>query len=196
MKKSNQQGFSAIEGLLILIVILMIGFIGYYVYHSQQQANKTLNAAQADNNSTTSAKKSTSSSSSSSATKYFTISQWGVRAPYDGTDSFTPNFSPDSSSTTEIVSANLSKTYDCSTFGAGEVTRASSGDPSNDPANPTVTVGEDYSSNPSFYAKVGSYYYYFSHDKAACSDSVTADAQNAANDAVKALVPNLQATPQ
>ncbi len=40
MRKLNQKGFGLIEGLLILIVILLVGFIGYYVYNAQQTSNE------------------------------------------------------------------------------------------------------------------------------------------------------------
>jgi len=196
MKKYNQKGFTAVEGLLIAIIVLMIGFIGYYVYHSQQQANKTLNSAQAEGVSTSAAKKTSTSGNASSATRYFTISQWGVRAPYSGTDSFTFSYSAGGGTSALVISSNLAKTYGCTTFGAGQIAKSSADDPANDPANPSATVGEDITSNPSMYTKVGSYYYSFAHDNAACSDSVTVDAQNAANDTVKALVAKLQIIPQ
>jgi hypothetical protein len=35
----NQKGFSAIEGLLIILVVLLLSFIGYYVYHAQNTTN-------------------------------------------------------------------------------------------------------------------------------------------------------------
>lgn len=44
-KSLNQTGFSAIEGLLSAIVVLLVVFIGYYVWHAQQTTNKTLNTA-------------------------------------------------------------------------------------------------------------------------------------------------------
>ncbi len=47
MRKSklNQKGFGLIEGLLILIVVLLVGFIGYYVWNSQKEADDTANQA-------------------------------------------------------------------------------------------------------------------------------------------------------
>ncbi len=45
MKKINSKGFSAIEGLLILVIIGLIGFVGWYVLHSKNTANKTYNQA-------------------------------------------------------------------------------------------------------------------------------------------------------
>lgn len=44
-KKLNQKGFSAVEGLLIVIIVLLVGFIGYYVWHTQKNTNDTLNSA-------------------------------------------------------------------------------------------------------------------------------------------------------
>jgi hypothetical protein len=37
--KNNQKGFSAIEGLLILIIICLIGFSGWYVWNSKQTSD-------------------------------------------------------------------------------------------------------------------------------------------------------------
>jgi hypothetical protein len=43
--KNNQKGFGAVEGLLLLIVVLFVGFIGYYVYNTQKKTTDTQNAA-------------------------------------------------------------------------------------------------------------------------------------------------------
>ncbi|MGC1177422.1 MAG: hypothetical protein WA843_05110 [Candidatus Saccharimonadales bacterium] len=51
--KSNQKGFSLVEGLLIVIAVALIAFVGYYVWHSQKEANKTLNAASKSSQATT-----------------------------------------------------------------------------------------------------------------------------------------------
>lgn len=56
MPKLNQKGFSLIEGLLIVIALVLIIFVGYYVWHTQKEANKTL-----DSSSKTSQKSSQSS---------------------------------------------------------------------------------------------------------------------------------------
>ncbi len=45
MKNTNQSGFSVIESLLILVVVGILGFTGWYVYHSQQAASKNYSAA-------------------------------------------------------------------------------------------------------------------------------------------------------
>jgi hypothetical protein len=38
---SKQRGFGNVEGLLIIIVVLLVGFIGYYVYNARQNTNNT-----------------------------------------------------------------------------------------------------------------------------------------------------------
>jgi predicted negative regulator of RcsB-dependent stress response len=45
MKKSTGLGFSAVEGLLITIIIGILGGVGWYVWHANSQINKNLNAA-------------------------------------------------------------------------------------------------------------------------------------------------------
>ena len=41
MTKDNQNGFSALEGLLILVILAIISFTGYYVWHTRQATTKT-----------------------------------------------------------------------------------------------------------------------------------------------------------
>jgi cytoskeletal protein RodZ len=48
MTKADQKGFSVIEALLILVVVGILGFTGWFVYHAQKTANKDLSS----NNST------------------------------------------------------------------------------------------------------------------------------------------------
>jgi hypothetical protein len=43
--QSNQKGFSAVEGLLVTIIVILVVFVSYYVWHTQKETNKTLNAA-------------------------------------------------------------------------------------------------------------------------------------------------------
>ena len=38
----NQKGFSAVEGFLILVIVTMIGGVGWYVWKSNQDAKKGL----------------------------------------------------------------------------------------------------------------------------------------------------------
>lgn len=45
----NQNGFSAVEAVLILVILGIVGFTGYFVWHAKQNTDKSL----ASNNSTT-----------------------------------------------------------------------------------------------------------------------------------------------
>jgi hypothetical protein len=44
-QRLNQRGFSAIEGLLLIIAVVLITFTGYYIYHAQKNTSATLNSA-------------------------------------------------------------------------------------------------------------------------------------------------------
>lgn len=38
-RRDNKSGFSTIEGLLILVIVTIIGFVGWYVWHSNKEAD-------------------------------------------------------------------------------------------------------------------------------------------------------------
>lgn len=80
----NEKGFSAVEGLLIILVVAVIGFGGYYVWHTQHKAKPT--AAITTTSATKPATKTTTSTPAAPVQKYVTISAWGVRVPYSGSD--------------------------------------------------------------------------------------------------------------
>jgi hypothetical protein len=43
--KKYQDGFSIVEGLLIVVMVAMLGGVGWYVWHANGQANKNLDSA-------------------------------------------------------------------------------------------------------------------------------------------------------
>jgi hypothetical protein len=49
--KTDQKGFSAVEGLLLLVLVGIISFAGWFVWHSQKNANNSYNNALADSSS-------------------------------------------------------------------------------------------------------------------------------------------------
>jgi len=66
-KLKNSMGFSAVEVLLILVVIGILGFTGWFVYHSQKVANKDYSSESSVQTSTN--QKSTTPSASNAKTK-------------------------------------------------------------------------------------------------------------------------------
>jgi hypothetical protein len=70
--KKNQKGFSHVEILLLIVIVGIIGFVSWYVWHSVGQADKNLNSANGPNSVATSKKNVTkqgTSNSISSSTK-------------------------------------------------------------------------------------------------------------------------------
>lgn len=189
--KKTQKGFALIEGLLIILILVIIGFGGYYVWNSQKQTNKTLDTA-----ASTSQKAASSEAANKPGQMYLTIKEWGVRLPYSGDDIYTYKINPDNPKLASVISKNLADKYQCTDSGAGTLVRNSPDDNIGPPFDSGLTVKEDAQQNPGAYKVVGNYYYGFSHDKFACSDSVTSETQDNANDSVMALLPKLEATPQ
>jgi cytoskeletal protein RodZ len=95
----NQKGFSVVIVLLALILVVAIGFTGYYVWNTQQNKNKDATQSTLDqkdkistnNNSSpaSTALQKTESISSTGTQKYLTISEWGVKIPIADSDSIT-----------------------------------------------------------------------------------------------------------
>jgi predicted negative regulator of RcsB-dependent stress response len=48
--KKDERGFSPIETILVLVIVAVIGFVGWFVYHAKQTTDKSLNAANTTSN--------------------------------------------------------------------------------------------------------------------------------------------------
>lgn len=77
--KSGQKGFTVVEALLLLILLAIMGFTGYYVWHSQKQTNNSLNAA-SNTKLAAPAKKSIASGTSKSS-NMIVFKEFGVQIP-------------------------------------------------------------------------------------------------------------------
>jgi prepilin-type N-terminal cleavage/methylation domain-containing protein len=201
MKKLNQKGFTFLEMLLVLIILAIIGFTGYYVWNSHEKTDSLLNTAQNE----TAAVKVTKKSNSTSSTKYFTISQWEVRAPYSGSLSLeyslgspssmpaTASFSSSALDSSDTMCANT-KNY------GGIITRYLSNDDYVTPDGQTTSqTAAAYAATltKAEYAYVGKYYYFYEQPQAYCGSSQSSkDTQIQTESAVKSVLANLQAIPQ
>lgn len=53
LKPIKQEGFTVVEGLLILLILAILGGTGYYIYQANNEATDTQNQAQTNANSAT-----------------------------------------------------------------------------------------------------------------------------------------------
>lgn len=72
----NQKGFSLVEGLLVIIALAIVGGVGYYVYHTQQETSKTVDTAKTTNQSTATA--------STEAKDYLVLKEVGMKMDKTG----------------------------------------------------------------------------------------------------------------
>ena len=188
----NQTGFSVIEALLILVVVGILGFTGWFVYHSKQATDKTLantgnSNVQTKQSTTEQNKKTATTVQSTSEAKFLIIKEWGIKIPYSSND--TLSYVLKGQNSAQIASANLATNYGCNEYGSGSIGRSLGTD---EDSNSGTTVAQEATQNPEMYVKLSNYYYNFAHDQAACSMSVTVAAQNAANDFLKSILPNIE----
>lgn len=75
----NERGFGAIEALLVLTIVGILGFTGYFVWHAKQNSDKLLHQA-TSSLATNSKKKVANEANITPATvQYLDIPEWGVR---------------------------------------------------------------------------------------------------------------------
>src|SRR5437868_750332 len=90
--KLNSKGFSAIEAILIFILISIIFGVGYYVFVSQKAATNSLNSAEKSHSNTVKETNNVSTSNKDSKTyngwEKYTSSQEGISFRYPKTWSF------------------------------------------------------------------------------------------------------------
>lgn len=107
------KGFSAIEGLLILVIVGILGFTGWFVWHSKQNTDNT-------NQSTSQASSSQTNNTSSNLTKYdnkelaFTFSypkEWGTVVADKPTNSDKLLFAGKFDKMTDVTFGVASKDY-------------------------------------------------------------------------------------
>jgi hypothetical protein len=197
--KRNQNGFSATEALLIVIIVGMLGGVGWYVWHSQKQVDKTYSQTA---NSSVAPKDTTTPSKST--TKNLVIKEWGVQGKYSGlvnlqykTD--TSVTAPQSAAFTSTGLAN-SKDKTCSeeNSAGGVVSRYKStehylvGDSGEDSGQTAAAYASTLKKGQ--YGQVGDYYYFYTGIQGVCSpDKALQDLQGQTHDAVLEVLASLEA---
>ncbi|HSW85669.1 MAG TPA: hypothetical protein VLF79_03625 [Candidatus Saccharimonadales bacterium] len=67
--KINHKGFTIIEGLLLLVALTLIAFVGFYVYNANQNTNKVISQSPENITKTTNSQ------------KFLTIKELGIKIP-------------------------------------------------------------------------------------------------------------------
>jgi prepilin-type N-terminal cleavage/methylation domain-containing protein len=154
--KKSQSGFSAVELLLALLIIAVVAFGGFYVWHSNKKDTTDSNNKNSTSNS------STSSSSKTDNTAYLEISKYHSRLPLTSELSslklgeLEPGQLGLIGETVQVLAPELDANYTC-TVAEGTTAQANLG---------SVTISkEKYDGTgqykPTATTKVGDYYYAF-----------------------------------
>jgi hypothetical protein len=157
----NQNGFSAIEAILILVILGIIGVTGYFVWHAKQSTDKSLTPNASTTPSYKKSNKSTNPTPTTTTTpqqQYLVIKEWSVKIPLSSTISAT-YYSYDSNTDFVRVSLDKYKGTNCATdqgqlYGISRSTNASSSG-----------------------VKIGNYYYSPVHPQTGC-DGTTSSTWN------------------
>ena len=65
----DQQGFGTVEALLILVIVVIVGFVGWFVYNTNQKASKTIDSANQSNSNSQAVNLTSTNTSSAAGTK-------------------------------------------------------------------------------------------------------------------------------
>lgn len=77
MRKNNQLGMGTVEILLIVVIVAVLGFVGWFIYDKKKDANKTLDQASQSNSQTSEPQKKAVNS-----TKYLEFKELSVKIPH------------------------------------------------------------------------------------------------------------------
>jgi hypothetical protein len=197
--KKPQEGFSAVEALLIVIIVGMLGGVGWYVWNSQKQVDKTY--SQTANSTVAPKQASAKSSPAASQSNYLTIKEWGVRAK--NSYGITPVYKIFEGgayvSSQELVNTDPKNCYVSS--GAGGAISRAKGESEYETPNGTSTgntVEKEAKTGGLIksYVKLGDYYYWYNRSQFNCLPSKESPTvQEKTVDAYEAMTPRLEAVP-
>lgn len=159
-RKNFQKGFAALETILIIIILAIIGFTGWYVWHSSEQAKDTYSSA-------SHTAQSHSATTEKTTQKYLTIKQWDVKVPLSSgiADAY---YLYKSGNDTAYLSKAIYEGTNCAadqtTLGAIVRFTADQKDSLND-----GTMLSEHTDA----VKIGDYYYFYMHPQAACDGGST-----------------------
>ncbi|MEK7059705.1 MAG: hypothetical protein AAB971_03035 [Patescibacteria group bacterium] len=189
--KFNQRGFAAVETILIIVIVAIIGGAGYFVYSSNKKTNDTLNSA---------AKVAQSSPDSNTKTKsvakstqpVLDIKEWDVKIELSpGLIGTTYKIEGDTAwlSTKDLDSNMTCSQYYSSTSPSFQaIVRHSLNDSVElGPGEASITAQEAAKTYVEAFTKVGNYVYEFSHGNGSPCEAQSANLLNDFKSAFKTL---------
>ncbi len=192
--KIKAHGFALWELLIIIVVLLVVGGIGAYVWNKKNE-QKTAPAS-----SKTETTQSVPKESDKTAT-YFTVKEWGVRAPYDDASDFIYTLDKDGN-IAEVKSKKLLAMRAGCEYGDGGIgilSRVLPSEPAPYSEDGHYTVEDWAKDSPDYVKKVGNYYYIDTPPQQTCAaantknyEEISKVAEQKAND-LKALIKKLEA---
>ena len=165
----EETGFSAVEMLLSLIIVTLITFVGYYVYHTQQAANATYNAVTSSAQATAPKTKHkapavqpTAAPANQTITKNFlAIKEWGVKLEFADADKVTYVYDKANDGANLMILTSITSSSQCQGLGVS-LTRSSKS-----------TGGGGYAGEEGL--KVRNYYYYLGGSPGSCGGSASVE---------------------
>jgi uncharacterized protein (UPF0333 family) len=187
----NTKGFAPLALVLIVLVAAVLVGGGAYVYHQNRKAKPVSDVTSHTNTSSAQTTKSTTTPKQN----YFAIKEWGVEAPYNGSQTFTYTISASNNGvgTATFNSTQLTQAAQVPSCtkdgGGGKILRAQAGTTIYGPGSQTLVQ------NLPNVKQVGNYYYWYepNQDSESCGAS-TNSLQSQLQTDVNALLNNLQAT--
>lgn len=180
--QKSEAGFGAIQSALLLAVVAIIGFVGWYVYQTRSNSNESYNNAantsvaaskKASNPATTSDK---STSNQTTAKKYLEIKEWGVKFELtsDIYDAYYDNKVSTNMAAFSLRSHSLDNEPDCTTGSQSVVTIFRVAPNTSD----DTIMGQTYEQTAGDLGKqVGKYFYFVGPAQYKCTADSKNDAQ-------------------
>lgn len=159
MLRKNQNGFSPLLILLIVVVIGAIGFGAYYVMNNREEDASTNQISQTEETSGTQP-----AADPSEDGKYLVIKEWGVKFELPSNLSDTKYNVSESGSSVTLSTASLEKYPGCESGNVISLQRAKDGEPIG-----SSDVNSIRAANPAALTQVGDYYYLFNAAQFSCT---------------------------
>ncbi len=202
----NQNGFTALETILLIVIAAIIGGTGYYVYHANKKSDDTLKTSSGGTDGRGGGETGDSHAQTGTAkTESYIIPEWHVTSDFPAPPESAAliqyqitNGTPVSAAFTTQELIDADPACSASAAPAGIISRAAPTDPfyleDGTPSGQTVQqqlTGKDNSFKP--FKKAGDYYYWYTQPQAPCGDvSKTKNLQTVAEAQVKQIVAHLE----